>query len=143
MATIDNILGAAVAPVEGLKATAKYQQVIDFAITNADADDRVNMLSIPANSLVKIIFDVQTAEGGVLTFDVGDDSAPDNFVDGANGNSAGTLIGNGGVGAAESAAAIEKVYDAADTIRLTPKNAADAAKILVTAMVTDLSDIVS
>lgn len=72
------------------------KRTVDCSKDNVGAADVVKLMPVPANTLVKeVIANVRTAEGGTLTFDVGDyltadDSAvdADGYLDGTNGNSA-------------------------------------------------------
>ncbi len=108
------------------------QIVVDFSKETVVADDTVNLWTIPAGCYIEAVTaQVVTAEGGTLTFDVGDAaSAADDYIDGANGNSAAWLMGDGGDGTTATTT-VHSLYTAASILTLTPKNDADTAKIVV------------
>ncbi len=121
------------------------EREVDFAATNYAGTDVLQLIDIPAKTLVlTVVSDVVTAEGGTLTYDVGDGSDPDGFIDGANGNSVGTTASSLALteGAPNTITGYSggKFYAAADTLDMVINNAADAAKIRVRALCFDLSD---
>jgi len=140
MADVDGVLGSAVLPEGGTHKTSKVSRPWSFATTNATADDNIMLLAIPANTLVEwVALRVDTAEGGTMTFDVGDSSADDVFLDGMAGNSAATLFGDASTGATAGATMVQKFYAAANELQITPKNDADTAVVTLMAKFCDLT----
>ncbi len=141
MATVDVTKGAGTTGYPAHLKGGAYRMVktVDFNANNEggvnrDADDVLQLIDIPAMSLVvNVGIVVETVEGGTLTFDVGDGDDVDGYVDGANGNAAAGAL------AAAAGFSGQKYYAAADTIDMTVLNDADAAKITVVAIVLDLS----
>lgn len=123
----------------------KLEKSIDFSATNYAQNDVLQLFDIPANSWVAFAqITVTTAEGGTLTFDLGDGSDVDGFIDGANGNSTGTtgmaLALTEGAPNTVTGYSNGKLYTAADTIDLTVLGgAADTAVIEVVVLVFDVS----
>lgn len=117
------------------------ENTIDFSVTNRDADDIIQLFEIPAKHMViKLGYDVMTVEGGTLTFDVGDSvNGADYYLDGINGNSQASAAVVLQLVEATPNTILENTngqyYSAADTIDLTIKNDADAAKIRIWAAV--------
>ncbi len=117
----------------------RIKKTIDFSKVNAAVNDVVKLFNIPADVLIQdVVANVKTAEGGTLTFDIGDylkatDAAvdADGYIDGANGNTVAASKTSGGA----TAYASGKAY-IADTayLGLEVKNAADAAVIEVTVL---------
>lgn len=119
------------------------EKLLDFSASGAAtaADEVVPVFSVPADTFVlAVLWDVETAEGATLTFDIGDGDDDDGFVDGANGNATGTGHGTAAGFAGTAGTLARKWYTSADTIDMTTKNAADAAKIRVKAIVVDVSN---
>ncbi len=124
-------------------------QTLDFNATNEggvarSSADVLELFNVPANTLVmSVAYVVQTAEGGTLTFDLGDGSDVDGFVDGANGNSVGGGANSLALAEADPNTVVGysggKYYAAADTIDMVLNNDADAAKITVVAILIDLT----
>lgn len=101
----------------------------------------------PGDVVLNVSAQVETAEGGTLTFDVGDGDDVDGYIDGANGNSTGwnseastvlgtmasnaTTLTSTGIGYGVGT----KVYTTTDTIDVTWNNAADAAKVTLRAII--------
>lgn len=110
---------------------------LSTATYNQASGDIAQVLTIPAKThVLAVSYEVTTAEGGTLTFDVGDGADTDGWIDGANGNSAAA----GGVVATEAYQAINgKFYASADTIDVLFNNAADAAVIEVRAVCVEMS----
>lgn len=97
----------------------------------------------PGDHVLNVSAQVVTAEGGTLTFDVGDGADVDGYIDGANGNSAGW---NGQLHAATASTGATptitftgytggKIYTTTDTIDVKWLNAADAAKVKFRAVI--------
>jgi len=140
---------------KGLNHVRCEQVVMDFAaITTArvtasatalGAGDILQALHVPANTMVfSAGLVVLTVEGATQTFDLGDGSDADGWLDGVNGNALGgyaptfilaeatpnTQVGFFGSG---------KHYTAADTIDLVQVNACDTAKVLVWALMANVN----
>jgi len=65
--------------------------VVDFSNNNSTIAGVTQLFNVPAGVRVEgIIWEVITAEGATLTFDIGDATDTDGYVDGANGNTAGS-----------------------------------------------------
>lgn len=129
---------------------------IDAAVTNVGSADVVKAFTPPANTKVlEVLANVKTAEGGTLTFDVGDyevadDSAEDadGFIDGANGNAVAAYssrtetltLGEGTPNTVSFSPAYRagKVYDGTDYIGVLINNDANAAVIVLTALCVDV-----
>ena len=147
MATYDNVQGSAVFP-DTKRPLCIFERLLDCDTNNQAAGVIVDMIDIPANTFVLAVFaEIETAEGGTLTFDVGDSNAGDNYLNGANGNvTAGTRIcGDGSTGSAALTASmtaiVSKHYTSADTITLTVVNAADTAKIRLKVLAQNIADV--
>lgn len=95
-----------------------YLQVDASAQTYA-ASDVLQLFDVPAGSLVTIVPDVETAEGGVATADLGWTEDPNGFVDALDLNVATTN--------AAPAAPVTKFFQSASMITLTLDNEIDAA----------------
>jgi len=111
---------------------------LNFATTNRSSGDILQLFDMPAGAFVQFVaYQVVTAEGGTLTFDIGLTGVDaDGFIDGANGNSTGygcsapfslteaapnTITGYGA----------GHLFTATDTIDLLLNNDADAAVVRV------------
>lgn len=110
------------------------KNTLDFSSTNVSAADVVQALKIPANSIVLggVQTDVQTAEGGTATANIGDASDVSGYDAGVNFNSATTTVVNSTREADNYSEG--RVYDAADTIDIIPANNLDAAIVQVSCM---------
>jgi len=143
------------APSDKARNRIRVEQVVmDFALITAarsaagatalGAGDILQALHVPANTFViSAGLNVLTAEGGTQTFDLGDGTDPDGYLDGVDGNAVagfgpahvlteGTpnvIIGLGK----------GKYYSSADTIDLVQVNACDTAKVVVWAIMCDVS----
>lgn len=107
--------------------------MVDFSVNNAASSDVVQVYNVPAGMVVTLVrVLVVVAEGGTLTFDVGDGDDPNGYDDAVNGNATAGTMTIGVTGTDAYLTANGKRYTAADTIDLTLDNAADAAKIAVT-----------
>lgn len=124
----------------GTRHTVLLQKTLDFAVTNRGAGDVLQLFDVAAGDhVVGAAIKVVTVEGATQTFDLGDGSDADGYIDGANGNALGTT----GMTYVESTGAVVgyaggKFYTAADTIDLTVVEAADACKVIVTVLVNKL-----
>jgi len=112
------------------------------ALANGDIQQAIQ---VPAKTYVmQAGIDVTTAEGATQTFDLGDGSDPDGWLDGVNGNTVAsyapakvlaeatpnTIVGYSVGG---------KYYSAADTIDIVSVNASDTAVVRVWAVMIDCS----
>jgi hypothetical protein len=98
--------------------STNYLQVDASAVTYP-ASDVLQMFDVPAGSLVTIVPDVETAEGGVATADLGWAEDPNGFVDALDLNVATTL--------AAPAVPVTKFFPSAAVISLTLDHELDAA----------------
>jgi hypothetical protein len=145
MATVD-LTGGGSGSLSYTKAGKHYvlEKTVDFSATSRLQNDVLQLFAIPAKTQVnKVQYDVTTAEGGTLTFDIGDGSDVDGFIDGANGNAVGsgvnTLALTEGAPNTVTGYSNGKYYSAADTIDLLVLNDADAAVVAVRVSCVDLS----
>lgn len=137
------------APGEGAipwNGTTKHylvENTLDFSDTGALTTDTVVVFNVKAKQLLLgMLVEVETAEGGTATIDIGlTDGDVDKFIDGANINGAvGSIHKSGDAGTKEVIIAEGGHYfSAADNIDLLPLNDLDAAKIKVFARFLDLS----
>lgn len=107
--------------------------VIDFSVNNAASGDVIQAYKVLKGfvcTLVRCM--VIVAEGGTLTFDIGDGDDPNGYDDAVNGNGSAGAMTIGVAGTDAYLTANGKRYTADDTIDLTLDNAADAAKIALT-----------
>lgn len=128
----------------GARNVFMLENTIDCADDNQGAGDTAQMLDIYAGWFVeKVFIEVETAEGGTLTIDVGDGSDTDGFLDGTDGNVAAQSIST--LALTEAAPntvtgySNGKLYTADDTIDILFNDAADLAKITIKALVYDFS----
>jgi len=141
MATVD-LTDKAV--IKGLGSHIVMQQTIDFAETNRTAADLLQLFHIGAGQVVeRAQIHVETAEGGVLTVDLGDTTDPNGLVVAANGNSAGYYNSNQAltVGTPDAFTGYSqgKFFTADGTVDLLVNNNADAAKLHVSIQIADMS----
>lgn len=144
MATFNLTKGSSAAHMRTDPPIFKEQVTLDFSKTPYSAADVLELINVPANTFVQAVhYEVETAEGAVLTFTLGDAADPDGFVAGADGNAVGsgmnTLALTEGVPNTITGYSGGKFYSAADTIDMVLANAAAAAKVTVTAIMVDLS----
>ena len=143
MATVDLTVGGSTGAASNLSGRIfTHFKELDFATTGRTAADVLQLFDIPARSFVQmVVWEVVTAEGGTFTFDIGDGSDVDGYIDGANGNS----VAKGNMSLALTEAAPNtvtgysngKFYSAADTLDLLINDTVDAAKIRVWVVVLD------
>ena len=136
MAT-DNLTGHVMSGTIG-RAPVSLVNTVDTAVDNKAQNDVDQLFDVfPGDRVLAVDAKVETAEGGTLTFDVGDGSDVDGYIDGANGNSTGwntnVLTATASTGATPTITMTGynagKIYTATDTIDVKWLNAADAAKV--------------
>jgi hypothetical protein len=157
MATITDSLGfnkgSAGFRAEGLNKVTRMEVVLDFAAIAAAraaagaaalaSGDVVEIMPVPAKTLVlRVGYDVTTAEGASATFDLGDGSDTDGYLNDISLNS----VASGAMALTLAEAAPNtvagytngKYYSAADTIDMLLNNdGINAAKVRVWALVQD------
>ncbi len=113
---------------------------IDCSQTSLAATTAHEVLNIPPMTWVLLVrLKVATAEGAAATVDVGDGSAADGWLDGADVNAATTHVvttagGTYGVHATTTELPFGKLYKTADTIDVTASAALDTARFTVEAL---------
>lgn len=138
MADIDNTTDQSIQPLAPVQPNGfLYEKTIDFSVAanNMAVNDTMQLFDLPAGLLVlgtKV--EVLTAEGGAATCDIGVTGGDvDKYIDGANLNSAGTVMsGDAGTaepGSMETSGAYIATAETASLLCLT--GALDAAKIRV------------
>jgi len=102
--------------------------VIDFGSQNEVSGDTIQALNIKAGTYVeKVCTRIITAEGGTLTFDIGDATDPNGWNDAVDGNAAATTVTK--TLEATDPYGAGKYYAADDTIDILLDNDADTAVI--------------
>lgn len=144
MATTDKTANQSAKPTAGKRHAFVMENTIDCAASNLAQDDVAQLIDVKAGWLVeRVLAEVETAEGGVATFDVGDASDVDGFLDGVDANATGmsvsTLTLTEGAPNTVTGYSAGKLYTADDTIDLLALAAMDAAKITVRAYIVDLN----
>lgn len=136
MATVDlRVGGTAELPyVDSLGKAHVLVQEVDFAQTNRDSADVLQLFNIPANTLVlKVVAVVQTEEGGTATIDVGDADDADGYLDGFDADTAGAYANDlaltDGTPNTVTGYSAGKFYASAGVISATINNAMDAGKV--------------
>lgn len=143
--------GSAAHPAKGLTKVGLMEVELDFAKITTDratagatalaAGDSIQVLSIPANTLVMAVGATTiTAEGAASTFDIGLTGGDvDGFVDGGDANSAGTTSSNGALLNGDNQSHYFAAADTIDMLIGVSGAVTDAAKIKVWALVADCS----
>ena len=143
--------GSAAHPAKGLTKVGLMEVELDFAKITTDratagatalaAGDSIQVLSIPANTLVMAVGATTiTAEGAASTFDIGLTGGDvDGFVDGGNANAAGTTSSNGALLNGDNQSHYFAAADTIDMLIGVSGAVTDAAKIKVWALVADCS----
>ena len=109
----------------------KTQSIIDCAVTALTSGDTVQVLEIPAHSLVLMVgWEVLTAKGSAGTGELGDGSDADGWDSSINMNSA----AGGNSAAGTDAYGIGKYYVAEDTIDFHPAQNNSTGKIVFCAI---------
>lgn len=127
------------APDYASSRTYVLEKVFDFAATPLTAAASPHLcFDVPAGSYIQNVrTKVETEEGGTLTFDVGDVGDADGWAAGVDGDVAGNAIDATAAYAVDVLAApFGHQYDSAGVVNLTLNNDADAAKIVIQAVVT-------
>ena len=144
MPNYDLTQGSGNFPFQDMSKHFAVEATLDCSKQNMVASDVAEMLNIPAQTLVsRVYWQVLTAEGATLTFDVGDGAGATGFLSGKNGNS----VANGISALALTAGSPNtvtgytggKYYDTADTLDITVHNTCTKAKIRIVAVCVDLS----
>ena len=112
--------------------------------TALGAGDILQAIPVPAKTFViSAGIDVTTAEGATQTFDLGDGTDPDGYLDGVDGNAVAgygpTHVLTEGTPNVIIGLGKGKYYSAADTIDLVQVNACDTAVVRVWAVMIDCS----
>ena len=141
--------GSAAHPAKGLTKVGLMEVELDFAKITADratagatalaAGDSIQVLSIPANTLVMAVGATTiTAEGAASTFDIGLTGGDvDGFVDGGDANAAGTTNSNGALLIANNNGHYFATADTIDMLIGVSGAVTDDAKNKVWALVAD------
>lgn len=147
--------GSAALRADGLTKVTRMEVVLDFAkiaaarsaagVTALASGDVLEVIPVPAKTLVmRVGYDVTTAEGATATFDLGDGSDADGYLNDVDLNSVGSGVMSLALteGTPNTIAGYSngKYYSAADTIDMTlNNNAINAAVVRVWALVADAS----
>lgn len=105
-------------------------KIVDFADHNSGVGESTDFVNTPAKCVVtRCDTLLLTAEGGVATLDIGDESNPDGLLDGGNANGTpGLLIAKAGT----EADAGGRYFATATPLRIVTVAACDAAKVAIT-----------
>jgi hypothetical protein len=147
--------GSAALRADGLTKVTRMEVVLDFAkiaaarsaagVTALASGDVLEVIPVPAKTLVmRVGYDVTTAEGATATFDLGDGSDADGYLNDVDLNSVGSGVMSLALteGTPNTIAGYSngKYYSAADTIDMTlNNNAINVAVVRVWALVADAS----
>lgn len=147
--------GSAALRADGLTKVTRMEVVLDFAAIAAArsaagaaalaSGDVLEVIPVPAKTLVmRVGYDVTTAEGATATFDLGDGSDADGYLNDVDLNSVGSGVMSLALteGTPNTIAGYSngKYYSAADTIDMTlNNNAINVAVVRVWALVADAS----
>lgn len=121
-------------PFIGLDRMTFVEFELNFAEHNLVSTDSFDIINIEAGTVVAFVTaQCLTPEGAILTMGVGDSASATQFLTAFDGDSATipTL----------AAATTNKVYDAANAIRVTANDDADVAVVRVTALLIDIRDL--
>ncbi len=112
----------------------RVRREYDFKANHVAAADVVELIDVPEGMHIQQVYcQCVRAEGGTLTLDIGiATDNPDGFFDGFNANSAGGAMLASGAWAAQTTGGFITRED--ETIDMVVNNAADNAKIVVTAL---------
>jgi len=140
---------------DGLTKVTRMEVVLDFAkiaaartaagATALASGDVLEVIPVPAKSLVmRVGYDVTTAEGATATFDLGDGSDTDGYLNDADLNAVGSgvmaLTLASGTPNTVAGYSNGKYYSAADTIDVLLNNSSiDTAVVRIWALVADCS----
>jgi len=144
MPTYDLTKGGSTQHMRSDPAMIKAEFEIDFSSQAYSAADVLQLINIPAETFVhRVKYKVETVEGATLTFDIGDETDVDGFIDGANGNALGSGVNalalTEGTPNTVTGFSNGKYYSAADTLDLLLINDAATAKITGVVIMEDLS----
>jgi hypothetical protein len=129
-------------PASCLNKAFVLKNTIDFSAVNAESGDVVQVLAIPAGTMVlDVLTKVVTKEGATCTADVGDTTDADGFNAGADFNATAGSIEQSAASPTDAyfvTTTRGKVYTTAKTLDFTMNNAADTAVIQVFAICFDI-----
>ena len=135
MGTVSKVIGGTSGHPSTRRKPYWVENTVDFSLFDPSADDIVQILNVPAETLViNAGLEVLTASASGVTLDLGDGGDVDRYIDGLNSTSTGhgaqvTNVSNVG-----------HVYGSADTIDVKVLGATDnASKIRVWAIMCDVS----
>jgi len=135
MATHSKVTGSTAGHPSTRRKPYWVENTVDFSLFDPAANDIVQMLNVPAETLViNAGIEVLTASSSGVTLDLGDAGDVDKYVDGLDS----TSTGNGAI--VINASNIGHVYGSADTIDVKVLGAQDTAgKVRVWALMCDIS----
>ena len=135
MATVSKVIGGTSGHPSTRRKPYWVENTVDFSLFDPSADDIVQILNVPAETLViNAGLEVLTASASGVTLDLGDGGDVDRYIDGLDSTSTGhgaqvTNVSNVG-----------HVYGSADTIDVKVIGAQDTSgKIRVWALMCDIS----
>ena len=135
MGTVSKVIGGTSGHPSTRRKPYWVENTVDFSLFDPSADDIVQILNVPAETLViNAGLEVLTASASGVTLDLGDGGDVDRYIDGLNSTSTGhgaQVINASNVG---------HVYGSADTIDVKVIGAQDTSgKIRVWALMCDIS----
>ena len=135
MATVSKVIGGTSGHPSTRRKPYWVENTVDFSLFDPSADDIVQILNVPAETLViNAGLEVLTASASGVTLDLGDGGDVDRYIDGLDSTSTGhgaQVINASNVG---------HVYGSADTIDVKVIGAQDTSgKIRVWALMCDIS----
>ena len=135
MATVDKTTGGTAGHPSTRRKPYWVENTVDFSLFDPAANDVVQMLNVPAETLViNAGLEVLTASPSSVTLDLGDGGDVDRYIDGLDS----TSTGHGDQ--VDNASNVGHVYGSADTIDVKVLGATDnASKIRVWAVMCDVS----
>ncbi|MDN5937702.1 MAG: hypothetical protein L0H83_03485 [Salinisphaera sp.] len=147
MATVDKTADASLPVHAGARPQFMLENRIDFTATNAAASDVFQALPVQAGWFVQdVCVDVETADDGTATIDVGDGADTDGYLNDldvtATGKTVSVLALTEAAPNTVTGYTAGKLYAADDTIDVLANNALDAAVIVVRALVTNYNGVI-
>ena len=135
MATVSKVIGSTAGHPSTRRKPYWVENTVDFSLFDPAANDVVQMLNIPAETLIiNAGIEVLTASASGVTLDLGDGGDVDRYIDGLDSTSTGlgALVTN--------VSNVGHVYGSADTIDVKVLGAQDTSgKIRVWALMCDIS----